>query len=286
MNLIESIRAGQGVEALNAIKSSLNQKTLAAVEEARHEIAESVYGGNDLTEDIDTNHPSFKAGHKSYETNVMKPAKTLKGQSQKNNHSKLEAKKAHIAKFGTLPEKLKAGQHFDAGYDAAHAKHAYSKGKEQGWMKESLDLQEGSGGAIPWPTQSKHLKDYKKNEAGEYVHPEGHKITVNKEKNEITHTTKDGKSKTFKHLGDLHPHLSKLHHGFDEKVKEHMANHSGGPADQNRLHHKMGALSYKFHKTGYGSPAARHANHEEDATNYKAMHKALMNLSKHDRGVR
>jgi hypothetical protein len=275
MNLIESIKSGQGVEALNAIKSSLNQKTLAAVEEARHEIAESVYGVvEDFNDDVPM-HPLGSVLSKHGFTQHHPDAADL-SYSKKDDFYK---KGKHLV---AVSKKGRNWAHYPGdGSGMKQGTGSLALDKHVKSLKEEVNLQEGSGGAIPWPAQSKHLKDYKKNEAGEYVHPEGHKITVNKEKGEITHTAKDGKPRTFKHLGDLHPHLSKLHHGFDAKVKEHMANHQGGGIEQNRLHHKMGALSYKFHKTGYDD-----ANHEEDATNYKAMHKALMNLSKSDRGVK
>jgi hypothetical protein len=135
--------------------------------------------------------------------------------------------------------------------------------------------------AIPWPARSKHLGSYtrKKGEEGAYNHPEGHKLELHKDaegkpNGEWTHTTKDGKVKKGTGIGNLHVHLMKTHGNFDERVKHHMQN-----TGVNSLSHAMGALSYKHHKKHEGDP-------EDNAVEYKAMHKADMNLSKRDRGVR
>jgi len=126
--------------------------------------------------------------------------------------------------------------------------------------------------AIPWPAKSKHLKDYtkKKGEEGPFKHPEGHSIEISKDKGEITHTDKGGKKKTFKNMGDLNVHLMKVHGNFDQKVKDHEAK---------GWHHcstHMGKLSYAHHKKGTG-------DHEDNAVDYKAAHRAAMNIQGKER---
>lgn len=126
--------------------------------------------------------------------------------------------------------------------------------------------------AIPWPACSKHLKDYtkKKGEEGPFKHPEGHSIEISKDKGEITHTDNKGNKKTFKKLGDLHVHLMKLHGKFDDKVKEHEKQ------GWSHCSTHMGKLSYKHHKKGEGDP-------EENAVDYKAAHRAAMNIQGRER---
>ena len=97
--------------------------------------------------EINRSHPSYKAGFKSYQTHVEKPAKTVAGQSKKNNYDALTAKKKHISKFGTLPERLDAGKHFQAGHDAAHAIHAYKSHPEM-FANHPEKVKEAFGGSF------------------------------------------------------------------------------------------------------------------------------------------
>ena len=140
--------------------------------------------------------------------------------------------------------------------------------------KKLVDMTE----AVAYPAKSKHLKDYKPTSDSEHEmhleHPDGHKLVWHKKDNTFTHTSKDGKTKKGK-MVDLHPHLMKTHHNFDEKVKQHMRDHMHD--NGMGLLHKMGKIDYA-HKT---HPEGR--DHEEDAVNYKAMHKAAMHFQNSDR---
>ena len=135
--------------------------------------------------------------------------------------------------------------------------------------------------AVPYPATSKHLKDYKKNAStGKFEHSDGH--TISKDGSNFVHTTKGGKPKTFKTMNDLATHVMKVHNNFDGQVADYMKAHAGTGIDHMRLQRKMGAVDYAHKKAGgHDNP-----NHEEDAIKYKAMHTALMKLSKKDRGVK
>jgi hypothetical protein len=134
---------------------------------------------------------------------------------------------------------------------------------------------------IPYPAKSKHLKDYKPTSDSDHEmhldHPAGHKLVWHKGDNTFTHTTPEGKVKKGK-MGDLHPHLSKVHHDFDGKVKQHMRDHMHDAGSG--LLHKMGALAYA-HKN---HPEGR--DHEDDSINQKAMRSAYLKLTKRERGVK
>lgn len=129
--------------------------------------------------------------------------------------------------------------------------------------------------AVPWPLHSDHLKGYKKDATtGSFVHPEGHRIEIDKDKGEIHHYTKGSDTpKTFKHAADLHVHLMKLHNNFDNKVKQHVETHKNDPGfGAMKLMHQMGHYDY-LHKQGRGNP-------EENAIEYKTRKAAVRKLDR------
>lgn len=184
--------------------------------------------------------------------------------------------------------KLGQGSSFQGKGDAnldKHLKGHIARAKKK--LGEEVELTE----SVPYPEKSKHLKDYKvitpKDDPNyekqwELHHPEGHKLTWNRTDNTFTHTS-PGVDKAKKgRMVDLHPHLMKVHNKFDDQVKEYQHNYGGehGIAGQQKLHSLMGALEYRMKKAGYDG------DREADAIRYKAMHAALMKMSKNDRGVR
>ncbi len=186
------------------------------------------------------------------------------------------------------PKKSEQGDaHFNTSKQPnAHELMANHLTKTYGAVKESVEtLSE----AIPYPEKSKHLKAYKvvtpkddPNYDKEWTleHPEGHKLVWNRTANTFTHhTSGQSKPKTGNMRGDLHPHLMKVHNKFDDQVKEYMQNYHDF-SGQMKLQHLMGALEYKTKKSDYSG------DREADAIRYKAMHTALMKLTKKDRGVR
>lgn len=140
--------------------------------------------------------------------------------------------------------------------------------------------------AIPYPQKSKHLKDYKvvtpkddPNYSKEWKleHPEGHKLTWNREANTfVHHTVGQPKPKTGK-MVDLPVHLMKVHNKFDDQVKDYVARYGASIMDSMKLQHLMGALDYKVKKADYDG------DREADAIRYKAMHSALVKIDSHHR---
>jgi hypothetical protein len=200
-------------------------------------------------------------------------AKAAKGQGEFN-------KKWHAAKDDNERKALKKHA-FQHDYDIpwSHSVHQ-SKSPIHSFATEEVKKkvnEEYLAEAIPYPAKSKHLSDYKKTDKpGVFHHPDGHRIEIDKDKGEIHHySAGSSKPKTFKHASDLHAHLMKLHHNFDDKVKQHTIDHIHD--NGYGLLHKMGKLDYA-HKN---HPEGR--DHEEDAVNYKAMHKAAMGFQTRDR---
>lgn len=209
-------------------------------------------------------------------------------QQKKNNAAALAKKKvadtsrlhgkadALLAKKGLNPNKPKVNAlHAKADSLLAKRKPAMAGMREEADVKKKYPVSEEYltevSQAIPWPSQSKDLKNYtrKKGETGAYSHPDGHKVEFHGN-NEWTHTSKNGSVKKGKGMGDLHVHVMKTHGDFDNKVKEH---------EKKGWQHcstHMGKLSYAHHKKHQG-------DHEDNAVDYKAAHRAAMNIQGKER---
>lgn len=154
---------------------------------------------------------------------------------------------------------------------------------------EEFDLMESeevlSEMAVPWPEKAPQLNQYKRTEPGShvYAHPDGHRIELNPDTQELTHFPAGStKGKKFPAGADIHPYLMKLHGGFDELVKKHDADASRSWGDDMRMRHKMGSLDYAYKKAKKAGTLTPE-DHAKMAVDYKAMHRAVMNGQRRER---
>jgi hypothetical protein len=192
-------------------------------------------------------------------------------------------KKWHAAKGNDAARKELKKHAFHHDYDIPddEVAHSHSKSPIHSFAEHMTEQVLSEAGNVPYPQKSKHLQDYKPASDSEHEmhlnHPAGHSLTWHKKDNTFTHTSASGKTKKGK-MVDLHPHLMKVHHDFDNKVNQHMKDHLHDRGYG--LLTKMGKLEYAHEK----HPEGR--DHEDDAVNHKAMKSAYLKLTKRERGVK
>ena len=185
--VIDHILAGETHKATTLIETLLKQKTLEFINEAKTEVAESVYGGLEEGEYDDGEEDLIEAKM------VKCTEKTFPGCGCGGYHK--ESAQKEFQKTGKfkgveriLPKTRGKNQMYRGGF---------SEDVTEEYLTEISQ-------AIPWPTRSKHISKYTKpkgDTGSTYTHPEGHKVEFHKDAEGNagwTHTTKEGKSKSGK----------------------------------------------------------------------------------------